>query len=366
MATALAATFQAGTTTDPARVLLAVTGAPSQTVSYASTFTTTDDGWTGSGGTFVLNPTEGAAANTLELQGAAGVTSTFSRTVTGLTIGQTYAYTLMATPTFGGTVAIGVTGIGATSFRHLTARAPMAYSFTATATSHVITVLTKGPNIGLGGSFILDTVKVTKTSGWLGTTIRRTDANGTSVVVREAIAGQDTTGTTGSATMSVTDYEAALTGTVSYTVTDGTGVTATATVTPPATAGVWLTLPAVSDPAVPTPPAFVPVVMVTSYDEDSASNGSLHWVINRADPIANPGPLQLRSGSVDLWCTDYPTAKAVRTLLAGGAVAQLRQPSFPGLDLYLVATGGVGIRHETLTTPQRWVATVTFQEVTAP
>jgi len=354
-------------------VLLAVTGAPSQTVSYASTFTTTDDGWTGSASATVLNATEGSPGSTSAiLRTGISFSQVYSRTVTGLTIGNVYTFAFIATRMPGPPnhkITLGVTGIGsgAAFLPPLGVRTPLSYTFTATATSHVITITTNtGTTIFTHNGYTIDSVLVWKVTGWLGTTITRTDANGTARVVREALGGQDTSGTAGSATMSVTDYEAALLGTVSYTVTDGTGGTATTSITPPAGAGVWLALPGTSNPGAPTPPQFVPVVMVTGYNEDSPSNGALHTIIGREDPIANPGPLGLRSGTVDLWCLDYASAKAVRTLLSGGLVAQLRQPSFPGMDCYLVASGGVSIRYDNISTPQRWVATVAYQEVSVP
>lgn len=548
-------------------VLLQVASAPNPPANaYADNgFATTDDGWTGPGGTLVLNGSEGAPAGKLQLINNAVGTQSFSRTVTGLTIGAVYRYSLQATRNIG-QIAIGVSGIGSTAFLFPVVRSLMTYTFAATATSHVIQVsVKKSPGSTLNPNYLIDTVRVSPTTGWLGTTIRRTDVNGTSIVVREDSGGQDTSG----GTMTVTDYEAALIGTVVYTVTDGNGSTATATTTlaeyrrnlctnpnfetdvagwaaythlaaptrstvspysgaarldalgnntgtnprvffafaagafavgdtvtmtarirkdgtwptggtlytslrwaltaggetiqtspvtayapdasgwmrvdvtgtvpagangalqvnlgfiglaanltaagglsvdevlieksatvgayfdgstanngatqhywfgtvnasasvessPLARPAVWLTLPATAVPSVPTAPQSVQPAMVTDYTEASETGGTVHPIIARADKVTNPGPLRLRAGTFDLWCADYPTAAAVRDLLASGEVALLRQTDLIGFDMYLTATA-VGIRPEAATegagTTRRVIAEVAYEEQLSP
>lgn len=127
-------------------------------------------------------------------------------------------------------------------------------------------------------------------------------------------------------------------------------------------AGVWLTIPASAVPSAGTIPN-LGVDLVLSYEESSESNGSLHKIIGRADPIANPGPLALRAGTLELYAKNYPTADAVRALLAAGDVAQLRQPTHPGLDLYFVAQDVRVTPDDADTDPRRWVAAVTYAEV---
>lgn len=370
MATALAATFQAGTTTDPPRCLLQVTGAPAPTYPYTGAFSTTDDSWTATGTGQVFNVTEGSSTATGFLLRSGAGAVTFSRTVTGLTIGNVYTFALIATrtstATSAPTISVGVSGIGATSaLAGATGVAlPLSYQFTATATSHVVQVYSSSAVVPVIPLYQLSGMFVRRDTSWLGTTITRTDSNGTSVVVREAPGGQDTAGTAGSATMTVTDYEGALIpGSVSYTVTDGAGATAVAAATVPATPGAWLTLPATSNPATPTPPRFVQVTTVTAYTAAAATNGSLHRIIGRADPIVNPGPLLLRTGTLDVYCATFADAQAVRALLANGDVAQLRQPTFPGVDMYLAATN---VALNPSAAQPVWVATVTYQEVLAP
>lgn len=368
MPTTLTATYQAGTSTLPPRVLLQVTGAPSLTASYTSNFAASVDGWTGSAGTtLAFNQSPNVA---LRITGAAGTSSTFSRTVTGLTVGQVYRFSAMVDLVAGASIALGITGKVNSTIGRPASRSAMSVSFTATATSHVITFTVNPGKTPSGGSpisaaFLVDTVVVIRTSGWQGTTIRRTDANGTAVVVRENDGGQDTVGTSGSATMTVTDYEAALVGVVTYSVTDGNGGNSGQIMLPPSSPGAWLTLPATAVPGTPVAPTNVAIDLVTGYTEDSPSNGSAHVIIGRADPILNPGPLALRRGSLSLWCKDYETARQVRTMLSTGAVAMLRQPTFVGLDLYFVAQD-LAIEPAEQSEPQRWVVTLAFQEVGAP
>lgn len=130
--------------------------------------------------------------------------------------------------------------------------------------------------------------------------------------------------------------------------------------------GVWVILPTTtgtfSAPA--PPPRFVQVTMVTGYTEDSVSNGAIHQIIGRADPVANPGPLALRAGTFDALCTSYTQAKALRALLAAGDVAMLNQPTHPGMDVYFVATD-VRVDPDQVGTGV-WSATVAYREVATP
>jgi hypothetical protein len=134
---------------------------------------------------------------------------------------------------------------------------------------------------------------------------------------------------------------------------------------PTAGPGVWLSLPATAAPNAGTVSA-VPLEMILGYDETSESNGSLHTIIGRADKLANPGPLALRSGTLELWLSDYAHADALRNLLASGEIAQVRQPDFPGLDLYL-STRSLEVHPDTQDTEtRRWIGRLAYEEVLAP
>lgn len=554
--TTLSATYQPASGVAPPSVLLQVAAAPSITPAYASNFATVD-GWvaTQSGVLTLTTATTGTPA--ARMVSRPDQSSTFTRQITGLTAGATYEATLYYV-TNTGRVQLGVSGIGAGTSVYSPTRASLKYTFVPVGTTNVTLTVTAHPFPTIDvdyGDVVIDTVVVRRVGTWLGTTIRRTDANGTDVPVRTPV-GLDAAGTSGSATMTVTDYEAALVGAVEYAVTDGngavafaslygtetnlvlnptvdsptgggtanwaptgsgtstgrtlgqgttgvaclnltTGTTATsgaaatvlgitagrtygarlqvlppvtsdlriliqwldaggaqitttsatvtaspagvwatlgvtgvapalctqaklyfqrvndstagvgpfyidaalmtevataaaydpaaywdgslptawwtgtahasastrATGTAPAGAGVWVSLPSTaSAPGVPTS---VDVDLVTGLSESSTSGGTVHRVVGRADPLVNAGPLSTRAGNLDAFAPDYATADSLRALLASGAVALLRQPTYPGLDLYFVATS-VDVTPETPSPTQRWKASIAYVEVVAP
>lgn len=230
MATALTATPQPSST--PPSVLLNVTGAPNPpTTAYASNFTAGLDGWATSGTGNALTQDTGTnpAVGRLRLVGNPGP-ATASRTVTGLTVAAQYRLRLSFLTTQG-QMRPGVTGMtpgvwvsgGTPGFGGSAAQyATVDYLFTATATSHVITVDGQ-KGVSPSASVYFHTVTVVPTATWQGTRITRTDDNGAAVPVRNPT-NLDTVG----GALTLTDYEAALTGTLTYTVTDGAGATATA------------------------------------------------------------------------------------------------------------------------------------------
>ena len=546
--TTLTATPQAGTALLPPRVLLQVTGAPVQpTNAYASNFATVD-GWSGASAAIVLG--------NLRLSGSAGqpagTTSTGSKTLTGLTVGAQYKYRAnLVTQTMTQARLRLTGGVSGAYVITLAAGAWLELVFTATATSHVIAIDLQNTSAGATPIVDVSAVTVQPSGTWQGTTIRRTDANGISVVVREDAGGLDTV----AGSLTLYDLEAALTGPIRYVVTDGAGATASAltsfttqrinrvsnpdfelgltgwqstnanavlttttaapiagarsglltcvtagtiaaqyaptltdrpAVTPGETIQIsalvrssaaltmsvdlswydaaggavggysagaptavpaatpttlsrtavvpalavyarvlivvaaaavgntvtidetyvgslgdyfdgdtpntattqnawtstphaspsaqtvvgtgpqtaWLTIPASAVPSAGTITAR-PLELVIDYAEDSTSNGSLHTIIGRADPIANPGPLALRAGTIQAFCSNYTNAKRIRDLLAAGDVAQMRQPANPGMDMYLTAQRVAISPAGTDTAPQRWVATITYAEVLA-
>jgi hypothetical protein len=132
---------------------------------------------------------------------------------------------------------------------------------------------------------------------------------------------------------------------------------------PKAGAGVWLTLPATVLVPNVAPPANVAVLFVTELDQSRDSNGTIHKIIGRADPLGNPGPLATREGTITLFAPDYLTAKATVDLLDAGDVALLRQPDFAGMDMHFL-TRSAAIRQTAAR--RRWTVAVSYQEVTAP
>lgn len=347
---------------------LNVSGAPtSPPASYASNFATTVDGWavtTGAGTSVAMDGTGPVPG--IRVKSTSVSPATAARTVTGLTVGQTYKISAYATRVRGA-IALGVTGIGVAADVQTVGRQVVSYSFTATATSHQVTAtVTKGATSIAPIEYVLDTVTVVRTSGWPGTTITRTDDNGTRVL-RVNRGGQDVTS---SGTMQVYDHEASLRGPVVYTVTDGLGATASVTwsaelQTP---AAAWITLPLTTDvySSAATPPRSTRVAAILGTSSTRRAQGTLLPVIGSEAPVGNPGPLALRSGTVQLLCLDYAAAHAVELLLAAGDTALLRQQTFPGLDMYFQTDGVDVTPTELVAGAQAWLVTVSFREVAVP
>jgi len=129
--------------------------------------------------------------------------------------------------------------------------------------------------------------------------------------------------------------------------------------------GTWVELPATAFPEKNFPPLATQVGMVTDLDETSETNGSIHTIVGRPDPLVNAGPLSYRSGTMEIFCKTYAEAQALRELLANGDVAMLRQGLGVGLDRYFVCTE-LTVRNEEHSKNQRWMATLEYQEVVAP
>lgn len=353
-------------------MLLAVTGAPNPpATAYTSNFAAGVDSWTatGSGVSLSVFTSSYGGKKSLHMESNTGPV-TASRTVTGLTVGAQYKVSMLFFTNRGQT-RLGVSGIGTTSwvsggkvgYQAPFTEAALSYTFTATATSHTITV--EGQKAPTTIDLYFDTIKVAPSGTWLGTTIYRTDANGTSVPVREDAGGQDVSG----GNMTLTDWEAALVADVTYEVVDGLGATATTTTAHTGTQielGAWLTLPVTAVPSAGTPPLAVELALVTDYDAAAESTGTMHQVIGRTDKIGNPGPLSTRTGTLEIYAGDYPTAKAVRDLLAPGVVGMFRQPTNLGMDLYFTATRVEEAPRPEETDPVRWRVAVQFEEVAVP
>lgn len=544
--TALTATPQAATATTPPSMLLQVTAAPSPPAgAYSSNFTAGVDSWTNAGSaTLTGNQTvAGTSTKALRIQGPTTTAdATAARALTGLTVGTTYRYKgtftiargevkLVAKDTASGTVLAQTSFVTYASPTNKTVS--LSLDFVPTAAAVTIQVVIHQTTAGGGGltttaDMYAYNITVIPLGTWLGTTIYRTDANGTDVVVREDPAGQDTSG----GTMTVTDWEAALVGPVSYRVTDGNGAQATATAThgkrrrnyindprlvtatgwtgvgaggaasagatqayspnqtgapgetwtvsiditapagsalsgsvlvgwtaaalfgafSPPTAftipagqtrrisatgtmpaahdglrllvdtgaavmtgatlgralmakeadggayfdgttrtpgavnawdgtadastssqyledpalGAWLTLPATATPSTGAAPKAVNLLMVLGYRASAETTGAMFQVIGRTDKIGNPGPLATRNSSLDVLTLDYASAKAVRDLLIKGDTAMLRQPTHPGMDMYLVASRVSEAWEDMQTKVRRWGVTIECDEVVSP
>lgn len=183
-------------------------------------------------------------------------------------------------------------------------------------------------------------------------TIYREDANGTAPVRlmdwQRPISG----------VLTAYDYEAVLDGAVYYSVFDGATQLATAGVT---TAAVQ---PVLSVAVLPH--LRVALAAVTDYDASRDSTATVHRPAFRSDALVVTGPMRYRSGTLTAWAGSYADARAVEEVLSSGEVALLRQPTYPGMDMYLTATGVRVSPRGDETTTRRWEVTVDYEEVKAP
>lgn len=179
----------------------------------------------------------------------------------------------------------------------------------------------------------------------------RTDGNGMAPV--RTLAGDlpDT------GTIILSDYEAALVGLITYTVTDGTD-TETASVTLAADLP-WLFVPVV-------PNYSAQVEMVTGYTAERGSLSTIHDVVGRPDPVVTVGRLGYRRGTLEVWCATYEAAADVVGVYERGQVVMLRQATFAGLDMYHTPTSLAVEPYPDETGTRRWRVSVQYVEVTRP
>lgn len=183
-------------------------------------------------------------------------------------------------------------------------------------------------------------------------TITRTDLNGSGTVRLQE--GQQPI----SGSLTIFDYEAALNGTVSYDVLDSASAVTSGSVS------TNVAQPFIN--AVVLPHKNQQIDYVTDYDSQQDNSSSVHWIIGREDPLVISGPLRLREGTLNLYVTSYAEALAVKNVAATGEVLLFRQPTFQGLDMYLVPTR-VAIRpDERMSSGRHWTVDISYNEVKIP
>lgn len=123
--------------------------------------------------------------------------------------------------------------------------------------------------------------------------------------------------------------------------------------------GAWLWAP-----SVPGALAWVPMVM--GYDAPRRAPITVHEVIGRPDPIVTLAPLSLRSGSLDVWCTDWDSAQDVVAVYETGAPVMFSQVDYSGMDLYHVVSEVRPAVYDAFTRPRRWHVSVDFVELATP
>lgn len=273
-------------------------------------------------------------------------TGSINRVVTGLTVGRTYFFEVTidkdatARPYSAGGVS-GTLPLGTGVSIHQV-------SFTAATTTATLT-------LGTVANFTSQIRKIRlmmlPAAGVTTYRLMRTDANGVRAV--RLMDGQ----TVVDGSLVVEDAEAALTGAITYTLTSSTGAYLSASTTLAGVQGYRL---------VPAPfPQFSSTLdMVTGYDASRPTSTVVHEVIGRTDPVARITPLKTRRGSLTIWCSQYASMQTALDVYRRGEIVFLRQPDYPGLDMYHVALGvretGYDEQHK------RWQLTVDFVETAPP
>jgi hypothetical protein len=141
---------------------------------------------------------------------------------------------------------------------------------------------------------------------------------------------------------------------------------ASSSIAPGAARGPWLLLPTTAVPGAGTPPLGFHPQLVLDYEEERVFNGSIHEVIGRNDRLSNPGPLMLRSGTLEAFALTYAKAVEIRDLFEAGLVALFIQPTYAGMDMYFQARSVRLTPDPAFTVVRRWLVVIAYDEVPAP
>lgn len=160
--------------------------------------------------------------------------------------------------------------------------------------------------------------------------------------------------------LTITDYEPALLGALTYDVVATGGAVATAAttlaglVTRPQIGGVQL-------PALEFDPE-----LVTGYEGSRESGSTVLRILGRSDPVVVLAPTRTREGSLDVWCRNYADAHDLELALAQARILMLRQPTYPGLDMYFNASSIAVSPLASTRDGYRWQVTCDFVELRNP
>lgn len=324
----------------------------------------------------------GSATTATYAAGVAGVT----RAISGLTVGNRYRVNVAAEANVlyyaaGSSsssmqrqpLALGVQGIGRGASS--ASGGWLAYEFTATSTSHVVELVITSSFNAFGGSshtsnnqqyaelqeyaLYVEDLFASSTAPYTLKTLTRSDDNGTrSVRLYEGQGLSD-------GVLVTTDPEPALTGLVSYTAvvhnsTSGTDTTVNASATLAGSVGRSRLAPA----SVPSQGQWFDYALDLSMSRDTTS--VVTQVINRPDPLVTLGSQTLRSGTLTVYTPDYQSGAALEAVFNRGEVVFMRQPDYPGLDMYLVGTRTSLTPQVRVGKPAVWTLAVDYTEVTAP
>ena len=183
-------------------------------------------------------------------------------------------------------------------------------------------------------------------------TVSRADGNGIGTPRR--LSGQVPI----SGSMTLFDYEAALAGDVTYTVTDSAAATVQATTS------LGVAFPALHVAQQPSTLQFLNAL--TEFDESRENAATVHRIIGRADPVVVTTVTRTREGRMVIWTGSYTDARAVIDVAAAGEVLILRQPTFDRMDMYFVALRTSNQPRQEDTAPRRWSVEVQYVEVSSP
>ncbi|HEX6917358.1 MAG TPA: hypothetical protein VF140_04710 [Phycicoccus sp.] len=356
-------------------VRLSVTGAPTPPVNaYTSNFATVD-GWSLTSGPSGAGVGVSLFPGLLTPKGAPQNTTPtiVSRTLTGLTVGAQYRYRALnpagyarngrflirvRATTGGADVATTAWVQPYNSSQDYTAE----LVFTATATTMVIQIGIVVDPAGYAAQYSFSSITVQPAGSWTPPELHRTDVNGDDVIL-DLYSGGSPEPTT--ASYVIDDWDAARTGEIQYALVDG--LRAVANTSLDVTAALAGTDPILLDtltvnrlnPAAPN----VIGVRVLDYDATRDYNGSVHTIIGRSDKVANPGPLMLRSGRLELLADDYATALLVEGQVEAGRTLLLAQPDYPGMDMRFIGQGVTVRPAEAVAGPRPWRVSLTFDEV---
>lgn len=181
------------------------------------------------------------------------------------------------------------------------------------------------------------------------------DAAGVTGIIRADVTGtrrvrlrEDELPAAGSLT--VTDWEPALTGRIQYRLEGASG-------------DVWTEVGAeLPRFHIPSIPQFGKTVeMVTTYAAERESRSIFHEVINRADPLVSEGRMRPRSGSMEVWVETYQDGRDLEDVLERGKVIHFRQSEHPGMDMYFHASR-LGLSPE----EENWKLSLSYREVAPP
>lgn len=173
--------------------------------------------------------------------------------------------------------------------------------------------------------------------------ILRSDANGNALV--RVPAGTFPRATT----VTLTDWEAAISGPVTYTAGDAVArLTMTAS-------SPWLIFPFRTGLA-------LELIQVNDYSAGRTSLGTAHQVPGRPEPLVALGRLAYRSGSLDILCESLAAVRTLESNLDKAGLAMLKSPDQPGMDMYFTAAD--------ITTKQveggLWMASMAYLETARP